>query len=146
MKVYLDTSALTKLYYPEPQSAALSLWVRGTEEPVLFTSLHEVELKNALALKVFRGELSEDEREQLNAAIETDLRNGVLSRLTPSWGRVFSEALALSRKHTPECGSRSFDILHVAIAVTTGCTHFLTFDERQLDLGARAGLEEVCIV
>ncbi len=146
MKVYLDTSALTKLYYPEPESAPLSLWIQGTEQAILFTSLHEVELKNAIGLKVFRGEMSEGEREQLNAAIGIDLRSGVLSRLMPSWGQVFSEALALSQKHTPESGSRSLDILHVAIAVTAGCTHLLTFDHRQRDLAAKTGLEAVSAV
>jgi hypothetical protein len=36
---------------------------------------------------------------------------------------------------------RSFDLLHVGLAVTLGATDFLTFDARQATLAKAAGLK-----
>ena len=54
MKLYLDTSALVSLYYPESCSDRVAAFVAGF--PLPFSPLHELETKNALMLKVFRGE------------------------------------------------------------------------------------------
>jgi len=52
--LYLDTGCLVKLYYPEPESAAVAKIVVG--EVIVFTDLHDLELTTAMQLKVFRGE------------------------------------------------------------------------------------------
>ena len=49
------TGCLLKLYYPEPESAAVVAAVAG--EAVIFTPLHEMEMVTAMQLKVFRGEV-----------------------------------------------------------------------------------------
>lgn len=75
MKLYLDTSALAKLYYPEPESAAVERWVGEREGPMLFTPLHELELTNACALKLFRNEITQDQFESvLDAFLTNDAR------------------------------------------------------------------------
>lgn len=145
MKVYLDTSALIKLYYPEEESAALTAWVRDKRQPLLFSSLHEVELKNTFALKVFRNEFSKDQLKDTFDAVDFDLSKGVLQRMLPDWGGVFVEAIRLIDQHTPETGSWSLDILHVASAIAYHCTHFVTFDLRQSSLARVAGLEDIKI-
>ena len=48
--VYLDTGCLVKLYYPEPESAAVVAGVMG--EQIAFTVLHELEMVTAMQLKV----------------------------------------------------------------------------------------------
>ena len=52
--IYLDTGCLLKLYYPEPDSAAVARLVSG--KIIAFSSLHELEMTNALHLKAFRKE------------------------------------------------------------------------------------------
>ena len=42
--------------------------------------------------------------------------------------------------HTETLGVRSFDLLHVGLAVALGSTEFLTFDTRQASLARAAGL------
>ena len=44
--IYLDTSCLVKLYYPEPESARVAALVR--RKPICCNSLHELEFHNAL--------------------------------------------------------------------------------------------------
>src|SRR5262249_11780096 len=50
--IYLDTGCLLKLYYPEPESARVARLVGAS--PIAFIALHELELSNALELKLFR--------------------------------------------------------------------------------------------
>ena len=62
--------------------------------------------------------------------------------LTPvPWPEVFAESETLSAGHTGVLGTRAFDILHVAAAVTLGAKAFYTFDARQAALAKKAGLK-----
>ena len=47
--LYLDTGCLVKLYYPEPESAAVAKIVLG--KAIIFTDLHELEMATAMQLK-----------------------------------------------------------------------------------------------
>jgi predicted nucleic acid-binding protein len=140
VKCYLDTSALTKLYFPEKESAALSKWILSVKEPISYSLLHELELKNAIELKRYRQEISKQEHNQIINFIEEDKRKGILCPVKPSWTDVLVQAILLSRKNTHLLGCRSLDILHVAIALKLECTHFLTFDDRQCQLAKRSSL------
>ena len=145
MNVYIDTSALIKLYYPEAESTDLQEWVRRENKSILYTSLHELELKNALALKVFRNEITGEAYSQLVQALDGDVEKSVLRRVHPEWGSVFHRSLEISDQNTPTVGARSLDILHVAIALTLGCDRFITFDDWQIRLSQKTKLEIVSI-
>lgn len=67
-------------------------------------------------------------------------RIGVFYRPQISWADSFVLAMDLSMKHTENTGSRSLDIMHVAMALSIGAVSFLTFDERQSKLALLAGL------
>lgn len=141
--MYLDTSALIKLYYPEVESQNVHELVKRENRAILFTSLHELEIKNAFALKVFRREMSDEVYRQLVNTINNDVHTSVLRRVHPNWGIVFRHSLEISGRNTRSIGSRSLDILHVAIALSSGCRRFLTFDDRQACLARQSGLETV---
>lgn len=143
MKVYLDTSALVKLYYPEPESASLARWVSDKKQSILFSFLQELELKNTLYLKVFWGHLKMEECQQIVRTLEEDIHEGTLTRPGLNWGELFIEAFNISATHSRWLGSRSLDILHVMIALQIDCTHFLTFDERQARLAKKTGMKMV---
>ncbi|MBI4374311.1 MAG: type II toxin-antitoxin system VapC family toxin [Deltaproteobacteria bacterium] len=137
---YLDTSALVKLYYPEPESEDLSRWILEKKSPLIFTSLHELELRNALSLKVYRRELTRRRSKAIERIIRSDLKDGVLWRPPVAWGEVFSNGFKLL-KHAGKIGSRSLDLLHVAAALELSCDSFLTYDDRQSRLAKAAGLK-----
>lgn len=143
MKVYIDTSALVKLYYPEKESEVLAAWIKQKNQPILFSSFHELELKNAFALKVFRNELTSAQQKAIYSVIDTDISKGVLFRISLDWGAVFIEAIELIKSHTHEIGSRSFDIFHIATAIVNKCSHIITFDERQVKLAIAAKLKTI---
>jgi predicted nucleic acid-binding protein len=92
--IYLDTGCLVKLYYPEPESAAVVRRVAG--RPVFYTPLHELELTNALNQKRFHGQATEDQVAAALGLIQADLASGVLMAPASVWRTHFQSAVQLS--------------------------------------------------
>jgi hypothetical protein len=112
---------------------------------VPFTHLHEIELKNGLRLKQFRREANQQRIQASIQLIDRDLAAGVLHRPSLSWLDVFRNAEKLSRRYSALAGCRSLDLLHVASARLLRITDFLTYDQRQAALAAKAGLKIIGI-
>ena len=137
---YLDTSVLAKLYYPEPESQRVQAWVGRYRRALPYTSLHQLELNNALALKQFRGEIDAAQVRQCQAAVEADLESGALFRPVLDWAEIFTVATRLANRYTAQVGARSLDVLHIAAAGAASCGGFFTNDPRQAQLAQRATL------
>ena len=136
--IYLDTGCLVKLYYPEPDSASVATAVFG--KVIIFSSLHDLELTNALSLKVFQGSATQEQAAAVKSLIIADLEAGSLRRMNPAWEATASLAVEISARHTPEVGCRSLDILHCAQAKLTEAEAFLTTDARQLAVAKALGM------
>jgi hypothetical protein len=54
---------------------------------------------------------------------------------------AFERARKLSRQTTPQFGTRTADLLHVAAALEVGATGFFGFDLQQRKLAEAAGLK-----
>jgi predicted nucleic acid-binding protein len=107
---------------------------------IAFTSLHELELSNALELKLFRKEARPAQVRAVHALVSEDLRSGTLHRPAVVWDDVLGESKALAQGHTRRVGCRSLDILHCAAARHLSATSFVTTDTRQRRLAAAVGL------
>ena len=140
MNAYLDSSALVKLYYPEEHSEELQAWVFHHSPRLPVTSLHSLELHSAMAQKEFRGEITPESRAQWEIHFERDQVGGVLSRLVPDWPRVFDDAVRITRELTCRVGTRSLDVLHIAVARLSPIDLFVTNDAKQGHAARAAGL------
>lgn len=108
--------------------------------PVIITPFGELELVNAVHLRLFRKEMRPSEARAANAAFRADLRAGVFAmRAVPAV--AFTHAIRLATRWTAELGSRSLDIVHVASAVALRAEAFHTFDDRQRKLARAAKLK-----
>ncbi len=136
--IYLDTGCLLKLYYPEPESAAVAGLVHG--QPIAYLVLHELELWNALELKLFRKEARSSQVRAVQGLVEEDVRAGTLHRAALAWEDVLEQAKSLARAHTRRLGCRSLDILHCAAAHLLSASAFVTTDDRQRRLATAIGL------
>ena len=136
--IYLDTGCLLKLYYPEPESEAVAALV--SEGPIAFVALHELELSNAVELKLFRREAKPAQARAVHELVEADLRAGVLHRPVLNWENVLRDSQALARGHTRRIGCRSLDILHCSAARVLAVESFVTTDARQRRLARAVGL------
>jgi len=138
VNIYPDTSFLVALYVPDANSAeAVRRMQEQTGATFLLSDLAELELTNALQQRLFRKELKTAEIQAAQRAFREDLEQGVWQRQSAEAGVVYERALRLAAKWTATLGTRTLDILHVAIALELGAVFFYTFDKRQARL-ARA--------
>ena len=98
--------------------------------PLLLTTFGELELTNALQLRVFRREIRPHQAQASYAAFRADVRDGVLIvKPLPEAASVQAGRLAL--KWTAKLGTHTLDIIHVAAALALDTDTFNTFDDRQ---------------
>ena len=140
--IYLDTSAVVKLYVLEAGSEFVQSCLSEQDDPLPIWELQEAELANALHLKVFRNEWTEAEAELQIEHFHSRKQRGLY--VFPEIDRVelIREFHRLSRE-TPRTGCRTMDIFHVACALQIPSCRFLTFDGRQGKLARLAGLEMI---
>lgn len=119
---YLDTSAVTKLTQPEPESGALRRWLRTRSW--IISDLHRTELRRA-ARRAGPRALARAER-LIEAADVLQIDAGVFD----SAGRLAPPGL------------RSLDALHLAAATTLGpdLAGIAAYDERLLAAATAAGV------
>lgn len=139
--VYVDTSVILKLYIKEKYSLEISEWLIKNNEPIMLTNFHELEFINAMNLKHFRGEITRSTIRKIIQKFADHENKGIFFRPALNWPEIFNNAIDLSEKYAGNIGSRSLDILHVAVALSMKSKRFLTFDERQSKLASMAGIK-----
>lgn len=140
MNDYADTGFICSLYAPDANTGRALDRIEKQREPICFSWLNQVEFRNALRLRVFRKEISKAERDRSLNLLLSDLSEGVFEHVELAQSSVLIEAERLGAGHSEKLGTRSLDILHVAMAVSLGCQRFLSFDTRQVKLAKAAGL------
>ena len=129
MNIYLDTSFLVRLYSTDANSAA-AVQVMHTAGALFLTTFAELEVVNALGLRVFRKEVAPAQAQSSLNDFEQDLRAGIF-QLKPLPDNVFGRARQLSRQTTPRLGTHTADLLHVAAALELGSDWFYSLDRQQ---------------
>lgn len=139
--IYCDSSFLTSLYVssdlfnPHARKAASRFSV-----PIPYTLLNELEFFNALQRGLGSRSLDQTSYDWILRDVTTDEANGLLERTSVNQIKLYEQARALSKRHTPRLGCRSLDILHVASALILGAKKFASFDLRQRKLAQAVGL------
>jgi predicted nucleic acid-binding protein len=130
--IYCDTSALLKLYLPEPGSDEFNRAVQGRVD-LLVSDLALTEVVSALARRFHQGALTRDAARRVQHAIVGRLDAGAYRRveLTRDVHRR-AEHLLLTPTGT---SLRAADALHLALATSGQAASMASFDVR---LGAAA--------
>jgi hypothetical protein len=76
MNPYADTSLLISYYINDSHSVSAQGLLHATTDPLPFTGLHRLEMRNALALGVFRRILTSAQVSAAWSDVEHDLRSG----------------------------------------------------------------------
>lgn len=113
--------------------------MKNASLPLLITPLGELELLNALSLRLFRKEVDLTAVDGAYGLFEADLVEGVVQR-APLPSDAYEQAARIALRHTSRLGTRALDVLHVASALTLNARIFYTFDRRQRVLAKREGL------
>lgn len=138
MNAYPDTSLLASLYVTDANTPEAERALRSLRPVMVLTTLHELELTNALQQLVFRRQITASQASAAQRKFEKNVET--FGPLRPMAGDVFARAVDLARRHTARFGARSLDILHVAAALTMDAEAFLTFDIRQRKMATAEGL------
>jgi predicted nucleic acid-binding protein len=132
--VYLDASALVKLFVPEPESDELNRNLVDVSD-VIVSDLALTEMASALGRRVREARLTPAEAQRLYREASKLLRSCRQAELTPPIHRR-AERLLLSLP----IPLRSLDALHVATALVADAATVVTFDPRLRDAAASQGL------
>jgi antitoxin (DNA-binding transcriptional repressor) of toxin-antitoxin stability system/predicted nucleic acid-binding protein len=136
--IYLDGSALAKLYLPEPDSASMERAVRGRRD-LIVSELSVTELMAGYASRAAGTAVAKERAGRLQSALLEDLESGSFRRveLSPATHRA-AERLALSLADTapvpPLCA------LHLALGMTAGVAAFLTTNPLLAGAALQVGL------
>ena len=140
MDAYFDSAIIVKLYVQEATSPDAIRLVGGYAAPYPLTTWQSLEVRNAIRLKAFRGEITSAEMNQSIAAFEQDIASGRWHRATYATAAIEQKTEDLSANHCAVLGCRTLDIIHVAAALVIGVKEFVTFDMRQGALAKQVGL------
>lgn len=140
MNIYFDSAIIAKLYVQEANSADAVQLISTDTAPYVLTHWQEIEVRNALRLKLFRREVTAEELRSSLAAFDEDIVAGRWQRPNYLLADVHDRAAQLSVRHAAEIGCRTLDIFHVAAALIIGTAEFASFDERQRELAGRERL------
>jgi predicted nucleic acid-binding protein len=133
--LYLETSALAKIYVHEPDSDALDAALSGRRD-LLISDLAVTELTSALARRVREGQVAAAAGRRIYNQLLRDVRAGEyrLLDLTSATHREAERLLLTLSRQTP---LRAADSLHLAAAALADARALVTYD-RQLHAAALA--------
>lgn len=133
--MYLDASALVKLFVAEPESEALNQALAGAED-VIVSDLALTEMASALGRRSREGRLPPAESRRLQREAEKLAAAYYRAELTPPIHRR-AERLLLSSRDIP---LRALDALHVAAALASNAATVVTYDPRLRAAAVSQGL------
>ena len=139
MTVYADTSFLVSLYARDSNSIKAASQMARLPLPIVITPLSELELTNALQLRLYRRQVDSRELNLAHGAYRSDLRERILL-LKPMPNALYREAVQLSRRWTAKFGVRTLDLVDIASALGLGADTFASFDLRQRKVADTVGL------
>lgn len=135
--VYLDASALAKLYVDEPGSDDLEHALLGRRD-LLVSDLAITEIVSAASRRVRQRDLTQRDAARLHRQILADVTAGEFRRLELTIS-AHREAERLLLHLGTTTALRSADALHLALATLAPAAAFITYDRQLRDAAARTG-------
>lgn len=138
---YWDTSALSKLYLPEPDSA--DFVQKAATNPVIVTNrLTLYEIRRVAFRKESDGLIHTGMAESVLTQVGQDIAVGQI-HVVDLDARVeaeFNVIMATCYRHAPPLAIRTFDALHLASCRAEGQTELVGTDKRMRDAAKLLGL------
>jgi uncharacterized protein len=138
--VYIDTSALVKLYFEEPDSEACEAKAEGMT--LVSSRLLYCEFRSALLRKVSLGKTSTDAGAEIWDLFERDIATDHI-RLISIDDILIQEALGIMNELHPKVPLRTLDALHLSTYLSIDTGPLFTMDHRMNQAAASMGLQLV---
>jgi predicted nucleic acid-binding protein len=120
---YLDANFATALHFRvRGQTEVAEKFIRRNSAPFLFSELAELECRRAFLLHT--GKINSDNWLRLLAHLD----DGAWRREPVEWQKLFGRAQQLIDEFGRKLKTGTLDTFHVAQALHSGCSRFLSFD------------------
>lgn len=139
--LYLDTSCLLKLFFPEPESRKVATIV-ASEARVVVSELGVVEASVQIHGRRLEGLLARARAQRLEAALEQTLSMRPFE-VVPFAAAALERARGQARVAQKAAHCRTLDRLHLAVMELEGIERLLTSDRRQAAAARTLGFEVV---
>jgi uncharacterized protein len=140
LELFVDTSALVKLYYSEPDSDQVEKTILGAAR-VFISELSKVEFASALAKKVRSGELDTKACREIWGAFQDDLRS-IQIEVIGLFDEDYVRAAELILELGLDTPLRTLDSLQLAAALREPRSQFLSYDAALNQIAERIGLRQ----
>jgi predicted nucleic acid-binding protein len=137
--VYLDTSALVKLYLPEAESAALDRLLVQRRD-IVVSDLAVTEVASAIGRRVREGALSDETATRVYRQLLSDADERYFVRMSVGTDTHREAERLLLSSRVP---LRTLDALHLAQAIQSGSRSVVTFDRQMAMAAASLGMTAV---
>jgi predicted nucleic acid-binding protein len=132
VRLYLDSSAMVKMYVPEAGSELVKARC-GAADEILVSVLVRPETVAALTRLLRAGKLTQEQYDSAKQSLNAALEVATVIELSPS---VVGKAVACLEAHP----IRTLDAIHVASALENTPDRFLSADKRQCATARAMGL------
>jgi predicted nucleic acid-binding protein len=139
--LYLDTSCLLKLFFPEPESPEVAAIV-ASEARVVVSELGVVEASVQVHGRRLAGLLTRARAQRLEAVLEQTLSMRPFE-VVPFAAAALERARGQARAAQKAAQCRTLDRLHLAVMELVGIERLLTNDRRQAAAARALGFEVV---
>ena len=138
--LYLDASALIKLYLPEPGSDELDAAIQGRSD-LIVSDLAITEIVSGISRRRREGTLAAASCARLHRTILADIEVGLYIKtdLMPDTHRE-AERLLLAAGNV---ALRAADALHLALASLAGAAAIVTYDRKLAEAALQIGLRSL---
>ena len=126
--VYIDTSALAKLYVAEAESRLLERALIGRRD-LLVSDLAVTELVSVLMRRARERSIALESATLIHGALMQRLAERMLHRVAVD-GSVHRDAERLLMRFGDRIALRAADAMHLMLATRSGARSFVTFDRR----------------
>lgn len=137
--IFVDTSALVKFYYPEPDSDKVEAILLQSKR-IYISSLAIVEMASALSKKVRTRELEKEQEAVIWNTFLDDLQTGQMEVVAVD-DRHYFKAADLIREFGGKYGIKALDSIHLSVAHSLHDAKFLCSDKTLAKVASRMGIK-----
>jgi len=140
MKLFLDTSALAKLFQEEPGTDYVDEAINSPDNEIWVLELVEIEFLSCIYRRYREGEISDEDINIVSLVFEEQIRQFNVEMLGSS---IIEEARQLMQEYGKEAGLRTLDSLHLAACrlLYEPGWFFVCSDKRLCDIALQAGIQ-----
>ncbi len=140
MKLFLDTSALAKLFQEERGTDCVEAAINKADSEIWVLELVEIEFLSCIYRRYREGEITDRDIQIVTQAFDEQIRQFNVEMLGSS---IIEEARQLMQEYGKEAGLRTLDSLHLAACrlLYEPGWYFVCSDTRLCEIAIQAGIQ-----